>query len=103
MGRKKLVYTPLFPYHVVARANNRDSFPNSKLENWYIFCDQATKLICKSKALIHAFVLMDNHYHMLISAGDKADLGQAMCTLQTNVCRDINKRSGRVNHIFGGR
>ncbi len=49
-----------------------------------------------------AFVLMSNHYH-LIALFPHCNIGSAMNYLQREVSRSIGKRSGRINHVFGGR
>ena len=51
---------------------------------------------------IHAFVLMPNHVHMLISTPQE-DLGQIMNHWMRSGTHTINRRSGHSGHIFGGR
>lgn len=51
---------------------------------------------------LHAFVLMSNHYHMMVTANENHPLGEVMCELQKSVSRRINKKSERINHVFGG-
>jgi len=49
----------------------------------------------------HAFVLMPNHFHMLITVPEH-DLGIAMNVFMSSVSRLANLISGRSGHVFGG-
>ena len=102
MPRKRIAFTDQFPYHVMARSNNREWFYISKENLWEIFKTELNRLTTHFEARIHAFVLMDNHYHLLISASANFDLGKIMCILQTSVSRTVNRTTGRINHVFGG-
>lgn len=81
MPRKPLIYTHLYPYHITARANNREWFNLQKSLIWQIMCDEASKICERQKFLIHAFVLMENHYHMIASADEYHPLGVFQFTL----------------------
>ncbi|MGE3973714.1 MAG: transposase [Bdellovibrionales bacterium] len=102
MPRKKLIYTHEFPYHVSARSNNKEWFYLPKEKVWEIFITELNYISVKYKVLIHAFVLMDNHYHLLLTTYPNCDLGKVLCELQKSVSRKINFYAGRINHVFGG-
>lgn len=102
MPRKKLIYTHEFPYHVYARSNNREWFYLPINETWDIFVSELNRTFTEYKMSLHAFVLMSNHYHMLVTADPSYSLGEAMCELQKSVSRRINKVAERSNHVFGG-
>lgn len=102
MPRKKLIYTHELPYHVYARSNNKEWFYIPKNKTWEIFSNEIQNMCLNFNALIHAFVLMDNHYHMLITTDQKHPLSVVMENLQKSVSRKINKLANRQNHIFGG-
>jgi len=102
MPRKKLNYTHEFPYHVFARSNNREWFYLPKGQVWEIFKNKLKHIVIKYEVLLHSFVLMDNHYHLLITTSSKATLGEVMCDFQKSVSRRINSITGRINHVFGG-
>lgn len=63
---------------------------------------ELNKLVAEYGAQIHCFVLMDNHYHLVVSSGKKADLGEIMAVFQKSVSRNVNRKAGRINHLFGG-
>ncbi len=51
---------------------------------------------------IHAYVLMPNHYHLLVET-PKANLSLAMQWLHTSYSAWFNRRHQRVGHLFQGR
>lgn len=51
---------------------------------------------------IHGFVLMSNHYHLLIET-PRGNIGESMKYFQREVARSGNKSAQRINHFFGGR
>ncbi len=52
--------------------------------------------------LIHAWVLMSNHYHLLVETPE-ANLSRGMGWMQNTYTRRINVRHGLWGHVFGGR
>lgn len=102
MPRKQLILTDEYPYHVINRANNKEFFYIELQDLWEIFEDHFKKAKEIFKCEIHAFVLMGNHFHLLISTPNK-NLGEVMKYLQREVARNVNKKTNRINHVFGGR
>ncbi len=51
---------------------------------------------------IHAFVLMSNHFHLLISCPN-GNLSEAMSWFMRETSRAITKASDRINQTYGGR
>ncbi len=102
MPRKILINTCDHPYHITNRSNNREFFYLDKPELWEIFLEVLAELPKQFGCQIHAFVMMSNHYHLLIST-PKLNLGEAMKYFQREVARKANRKSGRINHFFGGR
>ena len=67
MPRKKIIRTNEFPYHVTARTNNQEWFKLSLDEVWSIFERVLSKVQLRYSIEIYQFVLMSNHYHLLLS------------------------------------
>ena len=103
MPRKKLFYTHVFPYHIVARCNNKEWFSVSLEEVWRIFQFELREISQKYQFQVHAFVLMSNHYHLIGTCSEKYDLGFVMRVLQSKTSKAINSKSGRINHVYGSR
>ena len=102
MPRRKIEYTSEYPYHVFARSNNKENFYLSADEIWYLFINHLSELKSRFGCEIYAFVLMSNHYHLLIKTSEQYDLGQIMHWFQMSISRCINSRAERINHVFGG-
>lgn len=103
MPRKPLIYTPEYPYHIVARANNKEWFKGNLKDIWNIFETEFIQLNQRYNFSIHAFTLMSNHYHLIASCSQKYNLGYNMRLLQNRTAIRINTLSGRINHCYGGR
>jgi len=101
MPKKKIVRQSDFPYHISARCNNRDWFSIPLNEVWKIFSDYLYFISFAFEVEIHAFVLMNNHYHLLIKT-PQANLGEAMEYFQRETSRRIGFTSQRINHVYGG-
>ncbi|HAS73694.1 MAG TPA: hypothetical protein DCS67_06080 [Clostridiales bacterium UBA8960] len=101
MSRKLREYHKHGIYHIIQRGNNKT----------FIFEDQADKqyfvdLIKEVHALLPFYmlyyVLMDNHYHLLIEMLDH-EIGPIMKLINMCYSKYYNKKYGRVGTIFGGR
>ncbi len=103
MPRKPLEYTHEYPYHIVARCNNREQFKLELSEVWDIFKTELTELNQRYNFQTHHFVLMSNHYHLIASTDKKYNLGFIMRILQSRTSRTINLKTGRINHVYGRR
>lgn len=102
MSKKHLIRTSRLPYHVVNQVNNREWFQLELQSVWKIFANElyAISLICGAK--IHSFVLMSNHYHLMVST-PQMDLGKVMEYFSRSVTKTYNSKSGRRGHLFNGR
>ena len=88
-------------YHVVARGNERRRvFIDDKdrlrfvelLEDW----------VARFGLRLHAYVLVDNHYHLLMETRE-ANLSRAMQWLGVSYTVWFNRRHRRSGHLFQGR
>jgi putative transposase len=101
MPRKPLFRTKKLPYHVWARSNNKEWF-NLPIEDvWKTFCWRLKEAQEKYFFEIHNFVLMSNHFHLIISTPE-GNLDKIMHWLLTECSKEINYKSQRINHVFGG-
>jgi putative transposase len=88
-------------YHVTSRGNLKER----------IFWDdkdreEFKRILRRTKErygyVLHAYVLMDNHYHLLIET-PHANLKQAMQNINTSYTIYVNRRHKRAGHLFQGR
>lgn len=102
MPRKPLLLTDEIVYHVYARTNNRDFFLDQRKEVWRLMTESLLHYGKEQNVRFHAFVLMSNHYHLMVSTPER-NLGDFMRNWSTNFVRRFNFRFQRENHFFGGR
>lgn len=69
---------------------------------WSIFEDYLFLTKSHYNLRLHSFVLMSNHFHLLISTPD-ANLDKAMQYLMRETSREITRLSGRINQTYGSR
>lgn len=102
MPRLQMIRTAEHPYHVTLRSNNREWFDLPMPLIW-AFCEQAAHEAHRIHPVsIEAFVLMSNHYHMLVWTPD-CNLDQFMFEFNLRLSKFIRRETGRINRIFGGR
>ena len=99
MSRTILFRSPNLPYHVCAHSNNKDWFYLPTKEVWTIFSKLLGKVATDFSIRIHAFVLMSNHFHALVTTPDE-NLDTAMLYFMRESAREINKKLGSINSIF---
>lgn len=102
MPRRPLFVTHQFPYHVTARSNNKEWFYLPLPICWRIFCSVLSANSAKYGTFVHAFVLMSNHFHLILTT-PKVDLGETMRHILTEVSKKIQRKAKRINHVFGAR
>lgn len=101
MPRKLLIRNDYLPYHVTARTNNRECFPLPMEVVWDILTSELFSISVKFQSEIHAFVLMPNHFHLLLTV-PFLDLGRVMNTFMRNVTKDCHEVTERSGRLFGG-
>jgi len=66
------------------------------------FLELCSQLPLRFGVRIHAFVLMDNHYHLVIETPE-ANLSRAVQWLNVSYSVWFNRRHQRSGHLFQGR
>lgn len=102
MPRKPIERSNSNYYHVTARSNNREFFYLPILNVWDIMTNKLVELQSNHRIKISAFVLMNNHFHLLVLTPQQ-DIDRVMYFFMKEVTREIQKCTGRINKIFGGR
>lgn len=88
-------------YHVTARGNDRKKIFFTKLdhEKFLEYIKEAKK---KYGILVHSYVLMSNHYHLIIETPN-ANLSKAMQYINGSYTTYVNTKRKRSGHLFQGR
>ena len=88
-------------YHVTARGNERKSIFLSRAD-YEKFLTNLKDAALRFSVVVHCFVLMGNHYHLLVET-PKANLSAFMHALQSGYTTYFNKKRSRSGHLFQGR
>lgn len=102
MPRKPLIRSDTHPYHVINRTNNKEIFPLAMKSLWPLFVETMAATKRKYPFDLHCFVLMNNHYHLLIQT-PQLNLDRIMHDFNMKLSHKIARASGRINRIFGAR
>jgi putative transposase len=101
MARQIRIEYPGAVYHVMARGNRKGLiFLDNK--DRYRFLDTLADVCARTGFKIHAYVLMPNHYHLLLETPE-ANLVTGMHWLQSTYTIRFNLRHKLVGHLFQGR
>lgn len=88
MSRKPRLQAAGLPTHVIQRGNNRQACFFAD-EDYQFFLEHLAKLAKRFKCSVHAYVLMTNHFHLLLSS----DLHNGPFLLMKFLGREINRDS----------
>ena len=88
-------------YHLMSRGNDgQDIFHNDEDRN--LFLGTISEMSERFEIDIFAYVLMSNHYHLLVRT-NQSNLKRAMQWLGATYTRRFNNRHGKSGHLFQGR
>lgn len=88
-------------YHLTGRGNRRERIFGDE-KDYARFLGLVEDSLGRFRVLLHAFVLMGNHYHLLAQT-ELPNLGRWMHWLVTSYTVYSNRRHKRVGHLFQGR
>jgi REP element-mobilizing transposase RayT len=101
MARQVRIQYPGAIYHVMARGDRREDIFYSAGDR-SAFLKAVGEMCVRSDVRVHAYVLMDNHYHLVIET-PQGNLVEAMRWLQNTYTRRFNLAHDLWGHLFGGR
>ena len=102
MARKLLERNSLFPYHVSNRSIDKAFYPIDLNLMWEETQDLLRILSWAYNAKIHAFVLMSNHFHLLVSTPSE-NLDDCMRYFQSNLSHWIRNQTTKDTYAFNTR
>jgi len=88
-------------YHVTSRGNERKKifFGKADYEKFLYYMEEAKE---KYDYVVHCYVLMTNHYHLVIQT-PQGNLSEVMHFINGSYTNYINRKRGRQGHLFQGR
>ena len=101
MARALRIQQPSAWYHVTARGNERKDIFRDDPDRLH-FRALLGEMVERCGLLLHSWVLMSNHYHLLLEA-PRGNLSLAMQWLNVSYSVWFNRRHRRIGHLFQGR
>ena len=88
--------------HVIQRGNNRQACFFSD-EDYAVYLDKLKEYAEKYSVSVHAYVLMTNHTHLLMTPATEKGISQVMQSLGRYYVRYVNKTYQRTGTLWEGR
>ena len=102
MPRGPRLVLPNYPFHVIQRGVNRAAMFVDDLDRHH-YCRLLGRACSKQSVALHAFVLMGNHVHLLLTPSTAQALALAMRSTGQSYVRYFNTRHGRSGTLWEGR
>ena len=102
MARLPRFILPDYPQHVIQRGNNRMAILHDEDDYWVLWAtlrDAAARFHCA----IHAYVLMPNHFHLLLTPHEPDGIGKLMQYTGRYYVKHANQRYARTGTLWDGR
>ena len=102
MARLPRLTLPGYPHHVIQRGNNRQAI-FAKTADYQRLLDLLDDNARQFEVAIHAYVLMSNHFHLLVTPQTRDGLPQMMQAVGRRYVRYFNDSQQRSGTLWEGR
>ena len=102
MARQPRFRTPGSPQHIIQRGNNKAQMFGSTTD-YLVFLSCLLEAIERFDCAIHAYVLMTNHVHLLMSPANANGISRVMQSVGRRYVRYFNDRYQRTGTLWEGR
>jgi putative transposase len=102
MARLARLTLPGYPHHVIQQGNNRQTIFNSA-SDYQVMLNLLDENAKRFGVAVHAYVLMSNHFHLLVTPTDLTGLPQMMQAVGRRYVRYFNDIQGRSGTLWEGR
>lgn len=102
MARLPRFVLPGHPQHVIVRGNNRDPIFNAD-EDYHFYLDKLQDAAKKHQCDIHAYVLMTNHVHLLVTPHTENGISKMIQMLGRYYVQYFNYTYHRSGTLWEGR
>lgn len=96
------MYLPGIPAHVVQRGNNKGPCFFQE-EDYRVYLAALMDAAVKYEVAVHAYVLMTNHVHLLMTPVTTEGISRLMQQVGRLYVRHVNERYGRTGTLWEGR
>ena len=102
MPRRGRYFLPDQPLHVIQRGNDRQAIFFAD-DDYVRYRDWLQEGACRQLCAIHAYVLMTNHVHLLVTPATAASVPRLMQSLGRRYVRHVNDAYRRTGTLWEGR
>ena len=102
MPRPPRLVLPSVPLHIIQRGNNRIPCFASR-NDYLVYLDMLRECAYDCGCAVHAYVLMTNHVHLLLSPDDDDGVSTMMQRLGRRYVLYFNRRHARTGTLWEGR
>jgi putative transposase len=102
MPRRSRIIVPGNPLHIIQRGNNRQPCFFAD-EDYLFYLDWLGEYSKSSRCSVHAYVLMTNHVHLLLTPKNADSPGQLMKRLGQRYVQYVNRTYKRSGTLWEGR
>ena len=102
MARLPRLTLPGYPHHVIQRGNNRQAICVTEAD-YQMLLDLLDSNARQFGVAVHAYVLMDNHFHLLVTPQTVDGLPRMMQALGRSYVRYFNQQHHRTGTLWEGR
>ncbi len=102
MARLPRIVIPDQALHIMHRGNNRQVIFETE-EDFIRLKDDINHSLLKADCQLHAYVIMNNHLHLLLTPKDKEQLKVFMQSLSNRYVRYFNAVRKRTGTLWEGR
>lgn len=102
MPRKPRTYMAGMPCHIIQRGNNRDTCFYAEQDNFF-YLDCLRDACCRYHVAVHAYVLMTNHVHLLMTPDNPEGISRVMQSVGRRYVQYINREYRRSGTLWEGR
>ncbi len=102
MARLPRLSVPDHPHHVIQRGNNRQRVFHDDADR-ILLLDLLSDYARRERVAIHSYVLMDNHFHLLLTPETSTGLPAVMQAVGRRYVRHFNRRYQRSGTLWEGR
>ena len=102
MPRRARLSLPGIPWHIIQRGNNRAACFNAE-EDYRFYLHYLHEFAAQFGCAVHAYVLMTNHIHLLLTPQQKDSAGLLMKHLGQRYVQYFNRSHQRSGTLWEGR
>ncbi len=102
MPRRPRVVLPGVPLHLIQRGNNRQACFHAE-DDYRLYLEWLRTYTRSTGCAMHAYVLMPNHVHLLLTPSTARGAGELMKRLGQRYVQYVNRTYGRSGTLWEGR